>query len=139
MKTLRDDYKEELEKILELVNSKDPESKFLGVCLFLDSKFIQDLKSESGKIYFHLNPITNISLSEILRYNNYSPDNLFALAYATLTIRQIICAMFNGNLIIDHNYYYFDYDKSLYYQLINNYEYYEYKPIVSLNFDGTWS
>lgn len=83
MKTFHDDYKEELEKILELVDSEDSESKFLGVCLFFNSKFIQDLKSNSGEVYFHFhqNGLTNLSLSEILHYDDCPPDNSFALAW----------------------------------------------------------
>lgn len=114
MKTFRDDYKKELKKILELVSSEDPESEFLGVCLFLDSKFIQDLKSNSREVYFHLNLITNFSLSEILHYADYPLNNSFTVAWTARTVRKIIDAMFNGSLIIDSNYYYFDYDKSLY-------------------------
>lgn len=43
---MKEEYKTELKSILELLESKDNESRLLGISLFLQSKWVKDIKTD---------------------------------------------------------------------------------------------
>lgn len=80
---MKEEYEKELNSILELLQSNDWESQVLGVSLFIESKWVQDIKRQPDYCQLaiqhfsskYFQSVTVYSLANVLNFLTNCPDS----------------------------------------------------------------